>query len=132
MSGSHCKAWGHAWQLGWHEHVTHSLQALCMCRGSFRAASHAVEAYGILCTAAPAGADDAELLSKVTLHAARSADGVAVGRNARLRLLPLPTPRWPDLLVAHAPEDRCRACCVLRAGRTRPRVAAGVVTSSKC
>lgn len=103
-------------------HVQRQFPRRVTCRGSVW---HIV--YGC-----PAGADDAELLSKVTLHAARSADGVAVGRNARLRLLPLPTPRWPDLLVAHAPEDRCRACCVLRAGRTRPRVAAGVVTSSKC
>ena len=56
-----------------------------------------------------AGADEAgaKLLSKVTLHAARSAEGVAVGRNGRLRLLPLPTPRWPDLLVVHSAEDRC-------------------------
>lgn len=55
-----------------------------------------------------AGADEAgtKLLSKVALHAARSAEGVAVGRNWRLRLLPLPTPRWPDLLVAHSAEDR--------------------------
>ena len=61
-----------------------------------------------------AGSDEAgaKLLSAVTLHAARSADGVAVGRNGRLRLLPLPTPRWPDLLVVHAPEERC--CIVIR------------------
>ena len=134
MSGSPWKPRGmqpmHG-RLGWHGHVTHALQALCMCRGSFRAASHAaVEAYAANYMTAPAGADDAELLSNVTLHAARSADGGAVGRYGRLRLLPLPTPRWPDLLVAHAPEDRCRAGRALRAGRARHWVAVGIVSSS--
>ncbi|KAK9827610.1 hypothetical protein WJX81_005946 [Elliptochloris bilobata] len=71
------------------------------------------------------GSDEegAKLLSKATLHAARSADGVAVGRNGRLRLLPLPTPRWPDLLVVHSAEDRLLFTSKLFAAHISPAAA---------
>ncbi len=31
---------------------------------------------------------------------------IQVGQETVLKLIPCPTPRWPDLLVAYSPSDR--------------------------
>lgn len=55
-----------------------------------------------------AGGDDegAALLTSLNLVAARSGESLEVGREAKLKLIPCPTPRWPDLLVVYSPTDR--------------------------
>ncbi len=45
-------------------------------------------------------------MSSVNLVAARSGVSLEVGREARLKLVLCPTPRWPDLLVVYSPSDR--------------------------
>ncbi len=46
------------------------------------------------------------MLSSVELCAARAGDSLEVGTNGLLQLVPCPTPRWPDLLVAYMPSER--------------------------
>ncbi|CAL8463910.1 g3445 [Coccomyxa elongata] len=50
--------------------------------------------------------EGAALLSSVELVAARSGGSLEVGQETVLKLIPCPTPRWPDLLVAYSPGDR--------------------------
>lgn len=50
--------------------------------------------------------EGAALLSAVELVAARSGSSLEVGEETSLKLIPCPTPRWPDLLVAYSPSDR--------------------------
>ena len=61
-----------------------------------------------MCAHVPAGGDKegAALLSAVELVAARSGGSLEVGDQTLLKLIPCPTPRWPDLLVAYSPSDR--------------------------
>jgi len=46
------------------------------------------------------------LLSDVTLTTARVDARVQLDSGAVLRMLPAPTPRWPDLLTVHSDVDR--------------------------
>lgn len=39
-------------------------------------------------------------------HAAKMGDSREVGSGGLLQLVPSPTPRWPDLLVAYMPSER--------------------------
>jgi flavorubredoxin len=57
---------------------------------------------------AAAGGDEAgaALLSAINLIAARSGESLEVGGETRLKLIPCPTPRWPDLLVVYSPAER--------------------------
>ena len=50
--------------------------------------------------------EGAALLSGVTLTTARVDARVQLDSGAVLRLLPAPTPRWPDLLTVHSDADR--------------------------
>ena len=50
--------------------------------------------------------EGADILSSVELCAARAGDSLGVGTNGLLQLVPCPTPRWPDLLVAYMPSER--------------------------
>ena len=55
-----------------------------------------------------AGKDEAgtALLSTVTLTAAKSDSSIELDSGALLRLIPCPTPRWPDLLSVSSDADR--------------------------
>ncbi len=46
------------------------------------------------------------MLSGVTLTTARVDARVQLDSGAVLRMLPAPTPRWPDLLTVHSDVDR--------------------------
>jgi flavorubredoxin len=61
-----------------------------------------------MCAHVPTGGDKegAALLSSVELVAARSGASLELGEETSLKLIPCPTPRWPDLLVAYSPSDR--------------------------
>jgi flavorubredoxin/flavin reductase (DIM6/NTAB) family NADH-FMN oxidoreductase RutF len=65
---------------------------------------------------------DAALLAGVTLHAAKP--GTAVGRGGRLALVPAPTPRWPDLLLAHDAPTRTLFSSKFFSAHISPAVAA--------
>ena len=57
---------------------------------------------------ADAGKDEAgaALLSSVTLTVAKSDSSLKLDSGALLRLIPCPTPRWPDLLAVSSDADR--------------------------
>ena len=60
-----------------------------------------------ICHAATGGEEEgADILSSVELCAARAGDSLEVGTQGLLQLVPCPTPRWPDLLVAYMPSER--------------------------
>ena len=40
------------------------------------------------------------------MFAAKAGESLEVGRNGLLQLVPSPTPRWPDLLMAYMPSER--------------------------
>ena len=46
------------------------------------------------------------LLSTVTLTVAKSDSSIELDSGALLRLIPCPTPRWPDLLALSSDADR--------------------------
>lgn len=48
----------------------------------------------------------ADILSSVDIFAAKAGDSLEVGTQGLLQLVPSPTPRWPDLLVAYMPSER--------------------------
>ena len=48
----------------------------------------------------------ADILSSVDICAAKAGDSLEVGTQGLLQLVPSPTPRWPDLLVAYMPSER--------------------------
>ena len=68
-----------------------------------------------------AGKDEegAALLSDVTLTTARVDARVELDSGTVLRMLPAPTPRWPDLLTVHSDADR-----MLFSSKVRNRYAA--------
>ena len=91
---------------------------------------------------------DAELLAGVTLRAARAGAGAAGGGAAgkgtgsassapsasaaggRLRLLPAPTPRWPDLLLVFDTRTRVLFTGKLFSAHVSPKVAAALSSAS--
>ena len=75
-----CKAGETPYKKGWHEWAGHA--------------------------AAGGEEEGADILSSVELCAARAGDSLEVGTSGLLQLVPCPTPRWPDLLVAYMPSER--------------------------
>lgn len=85
---------------------------------------------------------DAELLQGVTLRAARAGaarDGssgstattASAAGGGRLRLLPAPTPRWPDLLLVFDTETRVLFTGKLFSAHVSPKVAAATSKGSE-
>ncbi len=60
------------------------------------------------CTACAGKEEEgADILSSVDISVAKAGgDSLEVGTGGLLQLVPSPTPRWPDLLVAYMPSER--------------------------
>ena len=68
--------------------------------------------------------DKAALLSSVLLNVARSGTKVPIGSSGEeMEILVLPTPRWPDMIVAYHPKKRIIFSSKLFAGHVAPAVA---------
>ncbi len=59
-----------------------------------------------LCSSEGKEEEGADILSSVEVFAAKAGESLEVGRNGLLQLVPSPTPRWPDLLMAYMPSER--------------------------
>ena len=60
----------------------------------------------MLCSPEGKEEEGADILTSVEVSAAKAGASLEVGRNGLLQLVPSPTPRWPDLLMAYMPSER--------------------------
>ncbi|KAK9816862.1 hypothetical protein WJX72_006273 [[Myrmecia] bisecta] len=67
--------------------------------------------------------EDAQLLANTTLTAARVGGDLLVGSEGGLQLIPVPTPRWPDLLCAYSPSQQLLFTSKLFGAHVAPSVA---------
>ncbi len=109
-------------------------EPVCACAGRllFSTCMHvpAGSDKSVMCVHVPAGGDKegAALLSSVELVAARSGASLEVGTEIALKLIPCPTPRWPDLLVAYSPGDRLLFTSKLFSAHVRYAVSPSLVS----
>ncbi len=69
----------------------------------------------------------AALLSRITLQVAKPGTTVTLGKttaDTALRLIPTPTPRWPDLLTIYSPKQKMLLSSKLFSAHVSPELAA--------